>query len=319
MRRALLVLVLVFASSTAYADAPWEQGISKAQRDRAQALFAEGNTLFAQQAHGPALAKYKEAIALWDHPLVRFNMAVTEIRMDRILAAAEDLEAALRFGDAPFSAEMYRQALDYQTLVAGRVGVIDASCDQAGAQVQLDGKPWFQCPGSQKQRVLAGEHVLVGEKPDFLTYSRRVVVTGNATATDRIQLVPLDDVVRYEYPAPKWLPWTTAGAGGAIAFGGLAFWFAGQSQMDQFEADFARVCPTGCSLADQPQLARDHDSARLKGTIAVTMMASGGVLAIGGLVWGRFINKPRRIVPNVPSVEVQPTAGGATATLAWRF
>jgi hypothetical protein len=121
------------------------------------------------------------------------------------------------------------------------------------------------------------------------------------------------------YPAPRWLPWTTAGVGGAVAFGGLAFWFAGRSQMDEFEADFARVCPTGCSLADQPQLAREQDSAKLKGTIAVTMMASGGVLAIGGLVWGRFINRPRRILPNVPNLEVQPTPGGVAAQVGWRF
>ena len=81
---------------------------------QANALFAEGNQLFAQQAHAPALEKYKAAIALWDHPLIRFNMAVTEIRLDRILEAADDLDERCATATTPFTPELYQQALDYQ-------------------------------------------------------------------------------------------------------------------------------------------------------------------------------------------------------------
>ena len=59
---------------------PWAMGVPQDVQDKAKALYEEGNTLFAQQAHAPALEKYKQAIALWEHPLIRFNMAVTEIR-----------------------------------------------------------------------------------------------------------------------------------------------------------------------------------------------------------------------------------------------
>jgi hypothetical protein len=88
--------------------------------------------------------------------------------------------------------------------------------------------------------------------------------------------------------------------------------------MDQFEADFARLCPTGCraDLSDQPQLARDRDGADLRGTIGISMIATGGVLAVGGLVWARFVNRPRRIVPDM---ELRPTPGGVTAQAGWRF
>src|SRR5690606_37398674 len=123
------------------------------------AAFAEANELFSQQAHQPAIEKYKEALAAWDHPLIRFNMAVSLVRLDRILEAAEALDSALRFGQAPFTPEEHQRALDYQRLVGGRIGNVEASCDQDGVQVLLDGKPWFQCPGTQKLRVMAGEHV----------------------------------------------------------------------------------------------------------------------------------------------------------------
>src|SRR5437867_4389044 len=122
------IVILLFVAGTAWADAPWEQGVPKATRDEAQQLFQDGNNLFAQQAHKPALEKYEAAIKLWDHPLIRFNMAVTLIRLDRILEADVNLESALRFGDQPFTKELYQQALDYRRLVSGQVGTVEASC-----------------------------------------------------------------------------------------------------------------------------------------------------------------------------------------------
>ncbi|MDQ3365423.1 MAG: hypothetical protein M3680_08350 [Myxococcota bacterium] len=319
MRSAVAIIVGLVASlsAPAHADEPWEQGVPTATRDAAQALFREGNQLFAQEAHPGALEKYKAAIALWDHPLIRFNMAVTQIRLDRILEAAAELEAALRFGSAPFTPELHRQALDYQKLVGGRVGNLEASCTVAGAQVLLDGKPWFTCPGTQQQRVLTGEHVLVGEHAGYLTISQRVVVTSGATASAPLALVPFESAVTLEYPSARWKPWTTAGIGAAVALGGVGFWFVGRDQMDAFEADFAIRCPDGCraDLADVPELARDRDSAQLRGAIGISMMAVGGVVAVGGIVWA-IMNRPRRVLPELA---VAPTAGGMAARAGWRF
>lgn len=313
----LLLVLLLCTSATAWADEPWEQGVPQTRRDQAQALFAEGNTLFAQQAHGPALEKYRAAIALWDHPLIRFNMAVTLIRLDRILEAAENLDGALRFGAQPFTPELYQQAIDYQKLVAGRVGNIEASCDESGAQVLLDNTPWFDCPGTQKRRVLTGEHIVVGSKKSYLTISRRVIVATGATATTKLALLPLDAVAKLEYPSPRWLPWTTAGAGVAFVLGGVGLRFAARNQMDQFEADFATRCPTGCAadLSDVPDLKHDRDSAKLEGQIAVSMIIAGGIATAGGAVWV-ILNRPRRVFP---TMEVAPTSGGMTARVGWQF
>jgi tetratricopeptide (TPR) repeat protein len=198
VKRLITLVLLLLWTATAAAEQPWEAGIPKAKRDKANAAFAEANQLFAQQAHQPALEKYAEAVKEWDHPLIRFNMAVTLIRLDRILEAAESIDAALRFGQAPFTQEHYQQALDYQKLVAGRVGIVAATCSQTGVQILLDGKPWFQCPGEKKERVLAGEHVIVGEKAEFATESRRLVVGGGATTSAKRELRSCETVVQYE-------------------------------------------------------------------------------------------------------------------------
>ncbi|HEY5922742.1 MAG TPA: tetratricopeptide repeat protein [Kofleriaceae bacterium] len=321
MKRWLVVAMVLAAHGVAIADVPWAQGVSKDNQTQANALFAEANQLFAQQAHAPALEKYKAAIALWDHPLIEFNMAVTLVRLDRILDAAEALDKALRFDKAPFpTPEQYQQALDYQKLVAGRVGTVEASCEAANVAVLLDGRPWFSCPGKQSQRVLAGEHVIVGESAGYMTLSRRVIVAGGATANEKLVLLPIESVVKLEYPSPRWLPWTVAGAGAAITLGGLGFWFAGRSQMDRFHADFATLCPTGCAetLDTNPterQLADQRDSANLKGTIGISMLAVGGAITVGGVVWA-IINRPKRVMP---ALEMAPTGGGAAATARWRF
>ena len=321
MRIVVVVLALSALRGAAHADEPWASGVAKDDQAKANALFAEANQLFAQQAHAPALARYEAAIALWDHPLIRFNMAVTLLRLDRILEAAESLDQALRFGDAPFpSPEQYQQALDYQRLVAGRVGTIAASCDRAGGAVTLDGKPWFVCPGTQTRRVLAGVHSLVAEGTGLMTVSRRVVVSGGATATETIALVPLDAMVQVEYPSPRWLPWTVTGGGAAIALGGLAFWLAGNDQIDQFYDDYRMLCPDSCSKnldanATERQLAAQRDSAYLKNHVGIAMMSVGGAALVGGVVW-TIVNRPRRVAP---TVEVAPTSGGLSARVGWRF
>ena len=321
MTRLCIAVVLLAFSSVASADVPWAEGVSKENQSKANTLFAEANQLFAQQAHKPALEKYKQAIELWPHPLIEFNMGVTLVRLDLYLEAADTLDKALRFGKDPYpSPEQYQQAVDYQKLIAGRVGTVEASCDQADAHVLLDGKPWFSCPGTKKLRVMAGEHVIVGESKGFMTISKSVVVGGGATASQKITLLPLDAVVKLEYPSPRWLPWTTAGVGAAIGLGGLGFWFAGRSQMDRFEADFAMLCPTGCdadlnSNPTERQLADQRDSAKLKGKIAISMMAAGGAITISGVVWA-ILNRPKRVLPKM---EVAPTDGGATARVRWRF
>jgi hypothetical protein len=314
------LVVLIALARVAHADSdddPWAQGVPHAQQLQANVLFAEANQLFAQQAHGPALEKYKAAIALWDHPLIRFNMAVTEIRLDHILDAAEDLERALRYGEAPFTRELYGQALDYQALVKRQVGELEASCSQPDAHVQLDGKPWFQCPGTHKQRVLAGEHALIGERPGYMTRSVQLVVAGGTTTTARVELLPIATAVKLVYPYNRMLPLAIGGGGAAVALGGLGVWFLGSRQMDRFNTDFGKTCPTGClsSLSDHPSLASEHDSAVLKGNIGIAMMTVGGIAAVGGVVLA-VLDRPKRVTPNI---EVAPTAGGAMTYLRFGF
>ena len=317
MKRLLLLLVTLALHRSATADdLPWERGVSNEDRVTASALFEEANQLFGEESHAAALEKYKQAITLWQHPLIQLNMAVTLVRLDRILEAADLLDAALRFGQSPYpTTEEYRLAVDYQKLVGASVGTVEATCSKADTHVLLDGKPWFSCPATKQRRVLAGEHVVHAQSKGFVPSARRVVVAGGATVREQIELVPVDAAVTLVYPTPRWIPWTVLGAGLAIAASGVALYFDGKSGIDQYEQDLTNRCPNGCVSSMVSDLERDRDRAVLEGRISIGVMITGGAAAVAGVVWAS-LNRPRRVLP---TFDLAPTTGGATASLGWRF
>ena len=117
----MLALLLGAAPAAADDDVPWAQGVDPGIQEEANRLFADANVLFAQQAFTEALVKYRAAIAIWDHPLIRYNLAVTLIRLDRFRDATVELDHSLRYGAQPFDAAHYQEALGYRRLLAGRV------------------------------------------------------------------------------------------------------------------------------------------------------------------------------------------------------
>lgn len=319
MKTILLAAALLLAASPALAAPPrWADGVPEATQDKANAIYEEGNTLFAQQAHAPALEKYRAAIALWDHPRIRFNLAVTLIRLDRPLEAADELEKALRFGAEPFDKNLYQQALDYQALLKGRVGYVEATCAKAGAKATLDGKPWFDCPGTQKMRVMAGEHLVEGKLEGWVpAASGRVVVNGGSSAKIDIQMKSIESAVVIKYRYPRWIPFTITGTGLAIGIGGLFVYLSGRSQMNTFEDEFASACPMGCQadLSDNTLLRDLRDGAELKGNVGIGLMIGGGAVTIAGAVLV-IMNRGSK---ELPKLEVAPTDGGMTASTTFHF
>ena len=72
-------------------DRPWAKGVPEEAQKWAFVLFEEGNKLFENSEHAAALAKYRQALSVWDHPAIRYNAAVALINLDQPLAANENL------------------------------------------------------------------------------------------------------------------------------------------------------------------------------------------------------------------------------------
>src|ERR1041385_358969 len=79
-------------------ETPWAKGVSKGKQKKALEVFKEGNALFEEGKYTEALAVYEQALKVWDHPNIQFNLAVCLFNIRQPLAAWDHLDSALRFG-----------------------------------------------------------------------------------------------------------------------------------------------------------------------------------------------------------------------------
>src|SRR5436190_14285543 len=91
-----LLAVLVMAA-TAHADepatpqapqAPWAVGVSAEAKITAQGHLERGNALFLERKYSEALEAYRQALAAWNHPAIRFNMVRCLIFLERPVEAS---------------------------------------------------------------------------------------------------------------------------------------------------------------------------------------------------------------------------------------
>jgi hypothetical protein len=170
---------------------PWARGVSDVQQATALQLYADGNELFIEDQHALALAKYREAIQHWDHPAIRFNMAVCLIHLEQPVEARENLERSLVHGAPALGADAYRQALAYRKLLDAQLVRLTLECPEPDQELLLDGKLVFKGPGVVELFLLPGEHHLVATKPGFLPASRKIVLVAGQPASYEIR--PLID------------------------------------------------------------------------------------------------------------------------------
>lgn len=158
------------------APRPWAAGVPARDQTTAFELYRAGNVDFTESRYAAALAKYREAIQHWDHPQIRFNIAVSLIHLDQPVEASESLERSLRFGAVALGDDLYAQGLTYQKLLDAQLVRLTVASDEPGARVTLDGKFLFVAPGRMVQVVLPGEHQLVATKDGQSTNAETFVL-----------------------------------------------------------------------------------------------------------------------------------------------
>ena len=290
---------------------PWADGVSQERQDQALRVFQEGNALFEASQHAAALAKYREALASWDHPAIRFNAAVALVNLDQPLRAFEDLELALRYGDAPLGAEKYQQALTYRKLLLGQIAELKVACPEQGAEVSLDGQALFVGPGEMARWLLPGTHQLVARKPGFLTETRSLVVLPGKRSTERLTLqeirsLPTSTVRRW----PVWKPWSVVGAGALLAVIGVPVILDSLNNVHNYEAAIDSCSAQAGGPCMVPSTASDTlHRARVENVVAISLFSVGGALVASGLAMV-ILNQPR-VVPGeeAPHASLAPLLG----------
>jgi hypothetical protein len=166
---------------------PWARGVSQREQAIALEIYGAANQEFAELRFTQALAKYREALRHWDHPGIRFNMAMCLMNLDQPVEASEQLERGMRYGAAALGVDAYAQGTTYRKLLDAQLVRLKVACTEAGAKVSIDGKLLFTGPGTIDQVMLPGEHQVVATKDGFHTTAETFVLVAGKPTTYEIR------------------------------------------------------------------------------------------------------------------------------------
>jgi hypothetical protein len=258
-------------------------------------LFHEGNARFAENQLAEAAQRYKSALEHWDHPSVRYNLAVCLISLDQPLIALQHLEAALRFGAAALAPEQFTQAQTYRKLLLGQVAELRVSCDTAEAEVHLDGERLLTCVGETTRRLTPGRHQLVATRKGYGTVSKALVLLPGQLTDERLSLAILRPVTITTRRWRPWKPWVVFGAGGLVAVAvGLPLMLHARGAANDYDQAIGQCDPvTGCVESSLPRAVRalPGEARAVSGAAIGMFVASGATLAAGALM--AILNIPK--------------------------
>ncbi len=314
-------------------DRPWAEGVSEENQEKAREIFKDANDLILQQFFKRAAVSYREALKYWDHPAIHYNLSLALMNLDQPLELYESLGKAIEHGVYPLIDESnFKRAEDYRNLLAQQLAHVEIVCDKRNAQVTLDGKEIFVGPGTYKRAALAGQHSLVATKQGYITENKQLVLSPGKHVRIEIRLYTREELLRVKRPFKKWLPWTVAGSGAAVAvLGGILHWRA-KTNYEGFDSEFDALFPDNGALeTDIPgDLSGRLTRADWQQRIGVTSYLLGGTALATGLVLV-FLNQPTTTQVDKPGTEVKesvrdnvslaPVVGPGTAgiTAGFRF
>lgn len=307
-------------------DGPWMKGVTAETQEAAREIFLQGNALIKDTLFAKAAGKYKEAIALWQHPAFYFNLAIAQLALDQPIEAHGSLEQALRHGEKPLGEQRYRQAKSHLQRLDRELAHIEVTCDEPGATLTLDGELLFKAPGRHEGLVRPGDHQLVAGKTGYLTRTRQLVLSPGQRLAIDIEMTTLEDARDSSRRWAAWKPWAVVGAGALVGVaGGVLHWRAA-ADFRGFDNAFKRLdCADagGCEEDTLSSFAGQLQRAVWEQRIAVTAYAVGGVVLATGLTMA-YVNRPRLAESEAGDAEavsvipvVSPRAAGVTAL--WRF
>jgi tetratricopeptide (TPR) repeat protein len=310
---------------------PWAAGVSQAEQQTALDMFHDANMQLNDGLFAKAADKYRAALKHWDHPAIHYNLALALMNLDQPIEAYDNLQAAVKFGEAPLqSKDKYDNAKGYLLLLDKEIAQVEVTCDKPGAKVSVDGKEVFTAPGTYKARVRAGRHTFVAELEGHPTRINAPYISPGAPFRIELKLYTVEELTRYRRRWQKaWVPYAVIGGGVAIGFIGGFLETAANNNYKSFDAQVAKCnadsggqgCANTAALRD---LRSSGDTKKELGYLGYGVGA--GAVVVGALL--AYLNRstPYQITPEdlqdqQPAVSIAPVVGpgGAGAMVFGHF
>jgi hypothetical protein len=269
-----------------------------------QALEALTTSRFSQ-----ARKLWMQAYAMARDPKYLYNIARMSMELDQPVEALEHFEAFVR--QVGNQRRFQRQRLNANTFIARlmrQVAVISITANQEGVRVTVDEVQLPPGPLQRSIRLRPGRHVvtaaLEGHHGETRTFDLGAQTRQDITIDlKKIEHKVITKPAKLKYPLPVWLPWTALGVGLAIAAGGGGSLAVAAQKFE----DFDRSVNQG-----SPDIELDKQG-RLYRSVGIGLMATGGALAIGGLI-ALLLNRPKL----VPVVETGNDSRTSQKRVRWR-
>jgi hypothetical protein len=272
----------------------WSKGVPEPERRAADALFKEGNALLRESITISAAAKYREALAHWDHPNIHYNLALALMSLDQPVETHGHLVAAMRFGPSPLGAERFEHARNYRALLEHQLVRVKIRCAVPGASVSLDGRPLFAAPGEQEALLPAGRHTFVASKPGLVTNTAVRTLEGGQALDLDLEVKSLEQLTDYRRRWPVWQPWTLVAAGAVVAGGGGALHYTGLQKISWVDSQSRARCPDGCAAEPGDLASARRQGATFQG-LGYAAYGVGGAAIVTGAVLV-LLNRGERVV-----------------------
>lgn len=208
----------------------------------------------------------------------------------RRCARSRPRAGAPRYGIEPLGANRYEQARSYLGILDKQLARLQVVCDEAGAEVTLDGKVLFTGPGRYEDFVRPGGHQLVGSKPGRIPVTEQLVLSPGQRAEVTLQL-RFPDRIETARQMPAWVPWASMGAGAVLA--GVGGVFDSRSSEERAVLDgLTEQCPRGCEVSSVPELEVRFQGAERSRRVALGLYIGGGLVVAGSAIL-LYVNRER--------------------------
>ncbi len=304
---------------------PWAKAISPTEQKLATDLFREGNGLLKESLFVQAAAKYREALAHWDHPGIHYNLALALLNLDQPVEVFTQLEEAMKYGAQPLDQDKFEHAGRYKALIEKQLARLEVTCYREGAEVSLDGRTVFTAPGRYEALVRVGQHTIVATKTGFVTTQKTPTLPPGVKTTIDLQMFTAEDLTQYKRRWKIYMPYSILATGIVVAgIGGILHWQASQN----FNAYDSGV--TSCSMGSANGGCKPDGNLSSKQSLGTELQAGayvayalGGLTAVAGATLA-YLNRARPVRVDTherDKVTVAPVIapGRAGATLTVNF
>ena len=279
-------------SEVVVANGVWDKNTNLDQQLQAYEIFLRANELVKEGSPSEAVRRYEDALKIWQHPAIYYNLSVAQGTLGQRLAIYHSLLRAIEYGPAPLGQSKYEQAKNRLEVLRGQLSQIELVCDDEGAEVTLDGRQLFIGPGTRTEVVIPGEHQVVADRIDRFPDTQKLYLQGGQKKRIVLKLRTSDDTQKYRRWR-WWVPVAVAGTSTVFLASGNLLQNNASSQFDIYDERFTVLCRDGCPDADvDPKVTAIRNSATHRQNMSRASYAIGGVILATSLLLA-YLNKEK--------------------------